>query len=471
LSEEEINQIISYDTIETLTFNYLNQYHSSSIDSLRACDEMQTFPSNISKLTNLKSLYMLGFNNYKENDVSSIPKSVTKLSFGYKKIPQIAIDELANLPNIEELIIYDKDDEVEQLNLSPAKNIKKLVLTREDRSFIYYRKYFENSFLDSFDKLTSLTLVEYTFTQENIDRIAKMTNLEELKLISCGYDENVNLDSIKNLTKLQSLEINDTTDNCTDSASIFGGDKCPLSVVSKEIYSLTNLRKLVIYNQNNAYFNLIGNLKNIEYLDVSNNNIIEVPDSIANLTNLHTLILDENSELKTLPEAICKLKNLTKLSYDYTMISNHQFPSNIETTTTTTTTKKTTTKKSTTKTTKTTTKKSTTKSTKTTTKKTTTKKTKTTKKTTTTKKPTTKTTKTTKKTTKKSTTKNTKTKSSKTTKRTTKRTTTTKKNTTKRCGPRYGKCKKNYCCNEKGYCGTGSKYCKHGCQFKYGKCY
>ena len=38
----------------------------------------------------------------------------------------------------------------------------------------------------------------------------------------------------------------------------------------------------------------IGNLNNLEYLDISVNNLTEIPSSIVNLTNLKSLIINTN---------------------------------------------------------------------------------------------------------------------------------------------------------------------------------
>ena len=41
-----------------------------------------------------------------------------------------------------------------------------------------------------------------------------------------------------------------------------------------------------------------------------------------------------------------------------------------------------------------------------------------------------------------------------------------------KCGKKYGKCKKDYCCSKYGWCGKSDIYCdiSKGCQSKYGKC-
>jgi hypothetical protein len=57
---------------------------------------------------------------------------------------------------------------------------------------------------------------------------------------------------------------------------------------------------------------VIAELKNLTTLDLSDNEISEIPDAIAELKNLTTLDLSDN-EISEIPDAIAKLKNLTEL--------------------------------------------------------------------------------------------------------------------------------------------------------------
>lgn len=57
----------------------------------------------------------------------------------------------------------------------------------------------------------------------------------------------------------------------------------------------------------------IGELKNLEVLNLSGNSITRLPDSIGDLTNLKELYLDCNN-LKNLPKTITKLINIEKLT-------------------------------------------------------------------------------------------------------------------------------------------------------------
>jgi len=60
--------------------------------------------------------------------------------------------------------------------------------------------------LNKLNNLTSLTLEFYVINKNGFENLIKYhPNLKELVFDYCAFDENVNLDSIKKLTKLTTL--------------------------------------------------------------------------------------------------------------------------------------------------------------------------------------------------------------------------------------------------------------------------
>jgi len=436
LSENDVNKIIGYSTIEELVLSSNTGYHSIGIEGLRSCGESKFFPSGISKLTNLKSLDLFGINTYKKGDIASLPKSITKLSLSHSNVPQFVINEIGQLSNIEDLTILDTTEpDISKLDLSPLANIKKLTVSHNDYYGAYKKDYLDALMLNKLNNLTSLTLEYYVINKNGFENLIKYhPNLKELVFDDCAFDENVNLDSIKKLTKLTTLEFNRVYGYCDEDYTVFG-ESCPKSTIPKSVYSLTNLKKLTVSEHNNPNVNLIGNLKNLEYVDLSytelneipsgvfslnnlkylnvrGNNLKEIPNEISNLKKLETLNIIFNDDITSVPYSVCNLKNF---EYD---TDNSKIVKICSSKPSTTTKAKTTTKTKITTKAKTTTKPSTT----------------------------------------------TKTKS---------KTTTTKvpiSTVVGKCGSEYGACKEGYCCSKWGYCGQSTDYCGAGCQSGFGKC-
>ena len=94
-----------------------------------------------------------------------------------------------------------------------------------------------------------------------------------------------------------------------------------LTEIPEAIAKLTNLTQLDLRdNQITEIPEEIAKLTNLTQLDLSNNKITEIPEAIAKLTNLTQLYLRYN-QITEIPEVIAKLTNLTQLYLSYNQIT------------------------------------------------------------------------------------------------------------------------------------------------------
>ena len=85
-----------------------------------------------------------------------------------------------------------------------------------------------------------------------------------------------------------------------------------ITEIPEAIAQLTNLTTLYSSNQITEIPEAIAQLTNLTTLSLSSNQITEIPEAIAQLTNLTTLYLSSN-QITEIPEAIAQLTNLTTL--------------------------------------------------------------------------------------------------------------------------------------------------------------
>ena len=89
-----------------------------------------------------------------------------------------------------------------------------------------------------------------------------------------------------------------------------------LSEIPNSITRLTNLQSLDLrHNSLSEIPDSITRLTNLKSLDLSNNSLSTIPESITRLTNLKTLYLNSNS-ISAIPESITRLQKLTRLNLD-----------------------------------------------------------------------------------------------------------------------------------------------------------
>jgi Leucine-rich repeat (LRR) protein len=113
-------------------------------------------------------------------------------------------------------------------------------------------------------------------------------------------------DSIGNLINLQELDLENNQ----------------LSSLPDSIGNLINLQSLDLENnQLSSLPDSIGNLINLHKLDLSSNQFSSLPDSIGNLINLQQLYLSSN-KLESLPTSILKIKQALVMDHTAYQINN-----------------------------------------------------------------------------------------------------------------------------------------------------
>lgn len=82
----------------------------------------------------------------------------------------------------------------------------------------------------------------------------------------------------------------------------------------RNVWRTKSLRKLSLSGQNLKHVDRVLALRQLEELDVSDNEIVEMPFNLSKLSNLRKLIAFKNNCI-TLPKSICKLSKLEELSF------------------------------------------------------------------------------------------------------------------------------------------------------------
>lgn len=220
-------------------------------------------------------------------------------------------------------------------------------------------------------EIDSLVVQDYNY--EQIEEVCKLHNLKYLKIDS--YKDTILPSSIGQLSKLEYLEINFSKITSLPSSigrlinlkTLIIANGNVNIIIPAEIGNLVHLKELDIYNFHfNSIPTEIGNLVNLEstmlcgdlsklpsslsnctkikslyladnkfnhiprsifklkqlqYLDFENNDLLEVNNSIKLLSNLTDINLSSNCHLSKLPQNICMLRNLKTLNISNTKIS------------------------------------------------------------------------------------------------------------------------------------------------------
>jgi Leucine-rich repeat (LRR) protein len=260
---------------------------NSRIEFLTLCKyTIYKFPDIIAKFKKLKYV------DIKHTYIVSIPKTidrlkdlkVLKLPEDLKRIPF----SLYNLENLEKLDLFFTGLKMKTL----PKTINQLIKLKE----LLVPEHLE-TFPESICDLINLERLEFEYTELEVipEAIGNLKKLKSLKLPSTLKKVP---SSIYNLENLEILDLDGTDDNEIPDAI---GNLKKL----KELYILFSLEKLP---------ESIGNLINIKILQLDKTELKVLPENIGKLVNLNELWLPPS--LEKLPESIGNLINLERLGIE-----------------------------------------------------------------------------------------------------------------------------------------------------------
>lgn len=251
------------------------------------------------------------------------PKKVYVLNLAYKSI--------SSMPSV-----FNKLENLERLNLSGNQ------LTTIPKGFAsslpnLRALTIDNSALSSISELCNLDSLRLlaVFNNKLSDIPHEINKLKQLKVLtlSSGYQYSCSneffqiYETIYELEKLESLTINHVTE-CEISPKIANLKQLKfldlsqnyINFLPEEIGKMDQLETLVLNNNIlKTIPNTIGNLR-VKALHLSENQLSSLPETIGNLSNLTKLDLFGN-KLKELPEAIGQLSNLKELTLSNNVLS------------------------------------------------------------------------------------------------------------------------------------------------------
>ena len=270
-------------------------------------------------------------------NISERIEALKKLNLNELHLEKGYIDQENIFTFFENLLISDSNEKVRE---EAAKFIYHNYFNKavEPLNWVLHHETSVNTLSTVYELLISIiSRLETVVNSDSKAVLVKLTNQMNDVDFEIGIDE---LSRIKSLSSYKSNELGAILRNyfahvylkrrywrvkykiekckITELDFIFKG----LSHLPIAIKELTTLKELILrYNQINYLPEWLGNLTELEILNININNLIELPLSIGKLTNLKELLLWKN-ELRTLPDTIGFLKNLKKLNLRLNQLEN-----------------------------------------------------------------------------------------------------------------------------------------------------
>jgi len=198
----------------------------------------------------------------------------------------------------------DKLNDINKLtNLKNLKNLENLVIEYDASRAIgigaykYYLGEITKDTLKDLKSLKSLEIVGINLSQDNIEEISSLTNLESLIFKRSSFNKSDNYESLNELKNLKDLEFLNSNSN----------------VPNELVNTIKSIETLVLLNSGSFYFEDLPNLKRLDYDE-------EDLSSLKNLKNLRELNLSfysfRNHDLSSLEN----VNQITKLVVSNTKI-------------------------------------------------------------------------------------------------------------------------------------------------------
>ncbi len=280
LSGNNIENIDALGNATNLTKLYLWNNKIENIDALR----------NVTKLTHLD----LGYNDIEDFSPLSELTNLIDLNISQNELGETGLAPLSNLTNLETLNISrlgirDLSSlaslaKLKSLNASVNSAVESLEplmslvnLETLDLTLSYMKV--SNRDYSPLAQLPSLYSLDLCYTHVDLEELVPLTNIKKLNLSENSLDD---IDPLAKLTNLEELIISTAENSMTNPLT----DIAPLA-------SLTNLRVLEITYTNVSDVSPLKDLTNLRELNLSNNVITDITP-LENLTDLTHLMLHHN---------------------------------------------------------------------------------------------------------------------------------------------------------------------------------
>jgi|GEM_PF-2040757 len=326
--------------LESISMNGVYQkefpYEIFDIKTLNAISiyggQIDSFPDRISELQNLEYLVLVDVNmkdwsdTYTKLGKLNRLKKMTLKNFRESTIPV----EISTLKSVEDLTIIGYTNSFATIShLSIMPNLKRLE----------YEYYADSILPPSIGNMKQLQYLKIKTVKLNMlpPEIVGMVSLEELNISSGGWNTSFvvtkEIGELKKLKKLDlsSCKIKELPNEIGELVSLeelnLGGNK--LSMLPASIGQLLNLKKLYVgSNRLVSIPNELMNLDSLVVLYLSDNRLDILNPGICQLLNLKYLSLDGNFEIKSLPTNIGQLSKLEYLNIEETQVT--ELPSSLK---------------------------------------------------------------------------------------------------------------------------------------------